>query len=522
MISRRSAFGESCDKGEINLGLPYSSDGTYMMSDEVLHNMPIWDRVSDDGNERFMFFCGGVWQLTSSYWRQDFLDGKITHCGSFAHSENGPEDPMSATWIAQDQGTGVCIADSECVSTEGRKELMTTYNADKSVERAGCFHFSDESYRAELKAEKGIEGTCDDMFAIQLRDIDHKGRKAEDIFYCYTDASKGGACKGEYMDKPACERCDNWCEDNARSWSDKCDWISCSDCDVCKEEHPECKGWCSLHEDPWASKCLFEECKGCLDCEGVEPCGSFCAEHTDPRSMCTFDGCQGCDVDCSEVPLCGKWCVEHEKPWAQKCVWEDCAGCDECATDPKCTDTGRCGASQGDKKCSGTPSWAIYCNEDNGWCGDTEAHRTMQPSDAYDMVKCSPSTACDLPADFAEAQAPAGDYVDPADPCKTGLCVANGEFQRQEITCPEDMGEQCDGEWVNTDENTCCRECVAGDFTCARTDGRCGPDFGDAKCNKGHGGPSFAKYCNEDNGWCGSSWAHSRATPGSTYDYWRC
>ena len=26
----------------------------------------------------------------------------------------------------------------------------------------------------------------------------------------------------------------------------------------------------------------------------------------------------------------------------------------------------------------------LYCNEDNGWCGNTIAHRDAQPSDEYD------------------------------------------------------------------------------------------------------------------------------------------
>ena len=29
-------------------------------------------------------------------------------------------------------------------------------------------------------------------------------------------------------------------------------------------------------------------------------------------------------------------------------------------------------------------SWAIYCNTDNGQCGETDVHRDAQPGDEYD------------------------------------------------------------------------------------------------------------------------------------------
>ncbi len=50
---------------------------------------------------------------------------------------------------------------------------------------------------------------------------------------------------------------------------------------------------------------------------------------------------------------------------------------------------GRCGPTFG--KCGGggaspVPASAVYCNEANGWCGDTNAHRDAQPSSTYDFV----------------------------------------------------------------------------------------------------------------------------------------
>ena len=44
---------------------------------------------------------------------------------------------------------------------------------------------------------------------------------------------------------------------------------------------------------------------------------------------------------------------------------------------------GRCGPKFNNQFCSGN-SYHIYCNEDNGWCGDTQAHRNAQASTKYD------------------------------------------------------------------------------------------------------------------------------------------
>lgn len=59
----------------------------------------------------------------------------------------------------------------------------------------------------------------------------------------------------------------------------------------------------------------------------------------------------------------------------------------------QCLDTlaGRCGPKFGNVKCGGggetpEPAWALYCNEDNGWCGSGDTHKDAQESDAYDFV----------------------------------------------------------------------------------------------------------------------------------------
>jgi hypothetical protein len=55
---------------------------------------------------------------------------------------------------------------------------------------------------------------------------------------------------------------------------------------------------------------------------------------------------------------------------------------------------GRCGPLFNHVRCGGTgvteyPAGAIYCNEANGWCGNTEEHRNAQPSTEYDFIAAS-------------------------------------------------------------------------------------------------------------------------------------
>jgi hypothetical protein len=70
---------------------------------------------------------------------------------------------------------------------------------------------------------------------------------------------------------------------------------------------------------------------------------------------------------------------------------------------------GRCGPLFNNIRCGGTgatahPANAIYCNEEIGWCGDTEAHRNAQPSTAYDFVpkSANQSATAEPPSRFSE------------------------------------------------------------------------------------------------------------------------
>jgi hypothetical protein len=49
--------------------------------------------------------------------------------------------------------------------------------------------------------------------------------------------------------------------------------------------------------------------------------------------------------------------------------------------------------------------------------------------------------------------------------------------------------------------------------------GRCGPLFYDAKCTGAFSKAGDPEYCNEANGWCGTSEKHRDAQPSTEYDY---
>jgi len=69
--------------------------GTYVKSTDLLYGKPIWDR---DTGSRFIFWCGNRWRVTGSQWRQDFLNGRVRHCGSFISSNSAAENWYEADW----------------------------------------------------------------------------------------------------------------------------------------------------------------------------------------------------------------------------------------------------------------------------------------------------------------------------------------------------------------------------------------------------------------------------------------
>ena len=51
---------------------------------------------------------------------------------------------------------------------------------------------------------------------------------------------------------------------------------------------------------------------------------------------------------------------------------------------PLSTQPGRCGPSFGGRCNKNLADYAKYCNIDNGWCGETNAHKDAQADDRYD------------------------------------------------------------------------------------------------------------------------------------------
>jgi hypothetical protein len=64
---------------------------------------------------------------------------------------------------------------------------------------------------------------------------------------------------------------------------------------------------------------------------------------------------------------------------------------------------GRCGPLFDGMYCTDTTDFTIYCNEINGWCGNTDEHKNAQPSTAYDAAtytQCLEQRASKFTADF--------------------------------------------------------------------------------------------------------------------------
>ena len=56
---------------------------------------------------------------------------------------------------------------------------------------------------------------------------------------------------------------------------------------------------------------------------------------------------------------------------------------------------GRCGPKFGYVRCNqDLKSFAVYCNEYNGWCGDTSEHKNSQSTDAYNYKPISCNWEC--------------------------------------------------------------------------------------------------------------------------------
>ena len=45
---------------------------------------------------------------------------------------------------------------------------------------------------------------------------------------------------------------------------------------------------------------------------------------------------------------------------------------------------GRCGPEWGGRCNKDLADYAVYCNEENGWCGSSEGYKNLQEGDDYD------------------------------------------------------------------------------------------------------------------------------------------
>merc|ERR1712165_648300 len=101
------------------------------------------------------------------------------------------------------------------------------------------------------------------------------------------------------------------------------------------------------------------------------------------RSLRNWD-CSGCRGS-SSGPCKDQrnYCYRWMEPWTRQCPPETSACAPACPTLGK-----RCGPKHYDTLCATIPgqTYAMYCNEGTGWCGNTDAHRDAQQSTKYDST----------------------------------------------------------------------------------------------------------------------------------------
>jgi len=191
-------------------------------------------------------------------------------------------------------------------------------------------------------------------------------------------------------------------------------------------------------------------------CRGQSGFPAYCpAGHYVAREQTQFQYCS----QASDCPAAQPHCCGGEKP-RSICVCDDMCSAENspaCLTYGLCDDPNdvpgmcsggggdRCGPDFGGAKCGGgggvgfepVPTYARYCNEDLGWCGDTDEHMNAQPSTAYDFV--SVCDAC-APGKF-KLDKYAATFV------ATGCCNTNAANPHWQTVVPSsafgDMMEYC-------------------------------------------------------------------------------
>jgi len=267
-----------------------------------------------------------------------------------------------------------------------------------------------------------------------------------------------------------------------------------------------------------------------------------------------------CQAFCSKSNYCG-FSNKHREG-------TDCSGCiieaDDDQSEQEDEDEeeenedipdNRCGPLFQDHvcNCNGDLPKALYCNERNGWCGPTAAHRDAQESTKYDCVKKEPTpkpTAEPTPKPTSEPTAkptpkPTAEPTPKPTPKPTPLDCSvepqsmNGPSKPKGCagavwTNGSPAKKYCDGqdgkypwwaaccEWTGSKcIPTSTEDATSEDETTSEEeeipDNRCGPLFQDSVCDC-NGDMPKALYCNERNGWCGPTAAHRDAQESTKYD----
>ena len=157
----------------------------------------------------------------------------------------------------------------------------------------------------------------------------------------------------------------------------------------------------------------------------------------------------------------------------------------------------RCGPLFNRTRCDcSQASWAVFCNSENGWCGDTAEHASADELTKYDCL-----------TQLRRSQPAEG---------RCGLlfngtkCDCSGVFQ----FCNSETGWCGDtAEHANSDDLTR-YDCPNRVRMSQLTEGRCGPLFNGTKCDCS----GVFQFCNSVNGWCGDSAEHKSADDFTRYD----
>ena len=165
---------------------------------------------------------------------------------------------------------------------------------------------------------------------------------------------------------------------------------------------------------------------------------------------------------------------------------------------PPGPEEGRCGPMFNGTRCDcSQASWAVFCNSENGWCGDSAEHANADELTKFD---CPLQLRPALPTEGR-----CGALF------KGKRCDCSGVFQ----WCNSETGWCGDSaEHANADKLTKFDCPNMPEPTPQPTEGRCGALFDGASCDCS----GVFQWCNSENGWCGDSAEHANADELTKFD----